>query len=40
MAVPAVCHLRGSVAMIDHPGLAVLRVAPEMPQGPDQLERP
>ena len=40
MAVAAIFQLYGPVAMIEHPGLAPLRVAPDMPQGPDQLERP
>lgn len=41
MAVAAVFHLHGPLAMIDHPGLAPLRAAaPEWPHGPDQLEGP
>ncbi|MGH9107200.1 MAG: hypothetical protein ACRDZX_15495 [Acidimicrobiales bacterium] len=40
MAVAAIFHLYGPAAMIEHPGLAPLRVAPDWPQGPDQLERP
>ena len=40
MAVAAIFHLYGPAAMIEHPGLAPLRVAPDFPQGPDQLERP
>ncbi len=40
MAVAAIFHLYGVAAMIEHPGLAPLRAAPDWPQGPDQLERP
>ena len=40
MAVAAIYQLYGAAAMIEHPGLAPLRAAPDWPQGPDQLERP
>ena len=40
MPVAAILHLYGPVAMIEHPGLAPLRAAPDWPQGPDQRERP
>ena len=37
MAVAAIFHLYGPAAMIDHPGLAPLRAAPDSPHAPDQL---
>jgi hypothetical protein len=40
MAVAAIFHLYGPGAMIEHPGLAPLRTAPDWPQGPDQLTQP
>jgi hypothetical protein len=40
MAVAAIFHLYGSVAMIEHPGLTPLRVGPAWPHGPDQLDGP
>jgi hypothetical protein len=40
MAIAAIFHLYGPVAMIDHPGLTLLRAAPDWPQGPHRLERP